>query len=85
MEYIDLEEYLFRLDMIQVSKRSGEKAELDGFSLYRNGLLIEFLCKKSTVLQEWLAKLKNVCLLSNFDNRYRMVDPLGNGGYGRVR
>ena len=84
MEYIDLEEYPYRLDTIQVSKKSGERAELDGFTLYRNGLLIEFLCKKSAVLQDWLNELQRMCLLAGIETRYRMLDPLGHGGYGRV-
>jgi len=84
LEYIDLEEYLFRLDTIQVSKRSGERAELEGFSLYRNGLLMEFLIKKTSVLQDWINELKGMCLLAQMETKYRILDPLGHGGYGKV-
>ena len=83
MDYLDLEENLYRLEIIKANKK-GEKSSLNGFSLYRNGNCVEFLCKKGSVLVKWMDSLSKFCVMTNLNDKYRIQNILGTGGYGKV-
>jgi len=84
MNYIDLASGFYKVDIIKVSKKS-EKNDLSGFCFQRNGLQAEFLCKKYSVFTQWLEVLSKYCIMSNFNDKYRILSIIGSGGYGKVR
>lgn len=84
MDCLDLDEHFYKVESIQVTKKE-EKKDLSGFALCRNGNYIEFLCKKTSACQKWLDYLTDYCIMTNFDEKYKTLQVLGAGGYGKVK
>ena len=84
MKYIKLDEGFYKVEVIKVNKKKGEKKSLIGFAISKNGCRSEYLSKKSSVFLKWRNELAKYCIMTNIEESYRTLNVLGSGGYGKV-
>ena len=85
VEYINLDENMYQLEIIgKLDKRYSSKHKY-AFALSANGKSFEFYCKYQAQFQNWLIKLRKWCIMTNFNEVYKIGNILGAGGYGKVR
>jgi len=75
---------MYRVVIITPNNKKHSSRYRHGFSIYSNGNSFDFHTKDKEILEKWIQALSEYCLLTNFEEKYRTLDLLGIGGYGRV-
>ncbi len=84
MDYIDLNEFMYRVEVNKPESKFYSKKYPCSFNLYANGKSVDIYCKEPVQLEKWLVELRKVCIMAGFHNNYRIMDIIGSGGYGKV-
>ncbi len=55
-----------------------------GFRVTRDGLYIDFYAPSKDIIDRWVEKLRNVCILLDFHEDYKVTKKLGKGSFATV-
>jgi hypothetical protein len=58
---------------------------LYGFSLIKSGSKHDFFTTSDSILEHWLEKLSNLCLLTGFEQDFLVIKTLDSGNFGNVK
>lgn len=85
VEYVDLEEHMYKIIMITPQDPSYSQKYKFGFRIYANCNSFDFFCKDKLQIVKWQAQFRRFCVMSDFYENYQIFESLGTGGYGEVR
>jgi len=84
VEYIDLEEYIYKVILITPQDSAYSQKYKYGFRIYANLQYYDFYCKEKLQIVKWQTQFRRFCVMSDFYENYQIFESLGTGGYGEV-